>query len=602
MVALSAVLSDVVQNVVFLATPPLLWLFLYLFAWEDAPTANAAGFSRRTFWLLLPGSLVGTLANLPFVTIGPAIVAINIGGGVIPLLLTGLLAARLLGGTAGSAVRFGLLFVVESLAALLWVVLVAALPSLPGGAGALDLWLDAGVVVLAAAVPAAWAAAERTAGRSLLGPGLLGLASVALVATFATTEAIPGVGIVSSFPGYLLAPMAVGVLAVVAIRWGGARPDAWGLTAGYVAATLGVVVGADVLRQPPLYANPQSAIYSVGGAGLLDLVYLSGLLALAAGFLAARAAQALGAGRPGPTTVGIGPASGAPTAPGGLRRSLQAILDGDLRRSISDAGSAARDARDTARRLAKLPPPGPTSDGWADLGAPPWVGADQRNLDALATQPGVTARDAWRAHLTGRYLVRLGRALGRDRLAGVTRRSAAFAIDLAVALVPAVALWAYLARTLPGSSEDVLAGAPYNAAAFAFATYAFVYVVVSELVWGTTLGKRAMGLRVEARTPGRPGVVPIVVRNSPKLIPLSLLGFGGAATTLLLLRGSGLTQSLSTASGIAVPVDLLAVASIVAIVGFGLAICGAVSAIAIWTSHENQRLGDYFAGTWVTRR
>ncbi|MGI0052676.1 MAG: hypothetical protein ACRECR_00240, partial [Thermoplasmata archaeon] len=71
---------DVTDTLAFLLLPALLWLFLYLWAWEDEASSLAAGFGRRTFWLLLPGCLVASLANLPFFTWNSSVLAINLGG------------------------------------------------------------------------------------------------------------------------------------------------------------------------------------------------------------------------------------------------------------------------------------------------------------------------------------------------------------------------------------------------------------------------------------------------------------------------------------------------------------------------------------------
>ncbi len=64
--------------------------------------------------------------------------------------------------------------------------------------------------------------------------------------------------------------------------------EALALPAAFVAGTFGVLVGADVLRQPPLYPSSSPGLYIIGGAGVFDLVYLSGLLALATAFAAHR--------------------------------------------------------------------------------------------------------------------------------------------------------------------------------------------------------------------------------------------------------------------------------------------------------------------------
>ena len=585
MVDLSTLASDVLQNVVYLVTPPLLWLLLFLLAWQSPALARATGFGRLTFWLLLPGALLGWIGNLPLVPISPAVLAVNIGGGLVPILLSAWLLSRQFGGRVDLLAAFGTLFVLETVATLLWVLIApAASFGLP-----LATW---GVLAIAAAVPLLLAGftGHGTPWRPVTFG--IGLASIALGATFVTTEAAPGVGIISSFPGYLLAPVLVGALAVVAAPAVANRPPYQGFAFGYAGATLGVLVGADVLHQPPLYSPPANALYSIGGAGLVDLLYLTGLFALATSFVTFVVLARLRALEAPPES----PDSRVLTPAGRIRRSLMLLLSGQFATAAREAAGAAHDARLSTRALLGLPAVSFSDHPWAETGAPPWVDADQRNLDALAARLDVGARDAWRAHLTARYLVRIGRQIARRRYASLLRRSAAFTIDLLILLGPGIAIWWYLSSHLGGSFASVLESSSFNAAAYGFAAVAFLYFVVAEYGFGTTLGKLALRLKVRDRTLRPAPAIPVVVRGLPKLIPLTIVGFGGAVATLLAVRGGGRAMS---AAGVTVPADLFALADLIVFVAFGVLLCGAVSAVAIYASGESQRLGDYLAGTWV---
>ncbi len=76
--------------------------------------------------------------------------------------------------------------------------------------------------------------------------------------------AIPGVGIEESFPMYLLPPFGAGGGAVVAAEWVFPGGEGLALPAAYVAGTFGVLVGADVLREPPLYiAGGPAGLYAI---------------------------------------------------------------------------------------------------------------------------------------------------------------------------------------------------------------------------------------------------------------------------------------------------------------------------------------------------
>ncbi len=585
--------SDVLQNVVFLATPPLLWLLLYLLAWEWPALARATGFDRVTFFLLLPGVVLGSIANLPFLGYAGAILAINIGGGLVPLLLSVLLLRRGLPASDRGLIALGVAFAVETAATLLWVIalptavpLLAAIPPLTGQL--------LGLAVIAFAVPAAYAVLAPR------GPALrptllvLVLASLALVITFATTETAPSIGIISSFPGYLIAPALVGALAVLLARRMTGAVAYRGFAIGYASTTFGVLVGADVLRQPPLYANPTNLLLSIGGAGESDLLYLTGLLSLAVAFLVY--AGLLRAKQAAPPPPAPSPEEQARTPVGRLRRALFLLLAGRFALATQEAARASAEARGQTRALFGLPAVPFTDRPWAELGAPPWVDADQTNLDALAAAPDLGGRDAWRAHLTARNLVRIAQQIGRRRYGSTARRSVAFVLDLLLLIVPAVGIWWYLSATLSGTVGEVLAGALFNAAAYGFAAYAFLYFVVAEVLWGTTVGKLLLRLRVRDRRLRPPRPIPVLVRDLPKLLPLTIVGFGGAVATLLAVRGGEVSP---TAGGVALPASLFVVTFLVGFIALGVGLCGLASVLAIHGSGESQRLGDYLGGTWV---
>ncbi len=594
MVDVGLLASDVLQNVVYLATLPLLWLVLYLVAWEWPDLARASGFGRLTFWLLLPGAILGTIANLPFFGYSGAILALNLGGGAIPLVLSVLLLRRLLPRDRPALGRFAIAFAAETLVALTWVIVVPdtfVLGSLPAPL-AVPLSLQVvGVAIIAAATPLlVFLLTRHDHGMRLLLVAT-SLTSLAVVVTFLTTQTSPGVGIVSPFPLYLLTPVLTGVLSVLLVRGAAGRGAPAGFGIGYASATLGVLVGADVLRQPPLYQHATNALYSIGGAGVQDLLYLTGLLSLSASLLVYGLLSPRGAPTPTPA---VPPVEGL-TPNGRLRRSLGLILEGRFAPATQEAARASHDAREMARGLYGLPATSFSGRPWAEAGAPPWVEADQANLDALARAPDVGARDAWRAHLTARHLVRVGRQIGRRRFGTTFQRSAAFVIDLLFMVSPAAVGWFFLSATLPGTATDILNSAAFNAAAFAYAAYAFVYFVVAESIWGTTVGKMLLRLRVRDRAlrPVRP--VPVMVRDLPKLLPLSIVGFGGAVATLLAVKGG----TVAGAGGLDLPAQIFAVAFLVLFIAFGVGLCGLASFIAIYASSENQRLGDYLAGTWV---
>lgn len=172
------------------------------------------GFGTRevTFVTLLP--LAGWAVNVPLLVLGRSTVALNLGGALVPVLLSGWIVHR-------GHVRRGALV----------------------------------VTVVATAV-------------------------TALVA-FEVVEFVPSVGIVAEFPWFFLPPMAASGLTLLLL----ARDHLVSVPAAYIAGSIGALVGADLMHMgevgPYILASTEVAVLSVGGAGALDMVFLSGILAMA---------------------------------------------------------------------------------------------------------------------------------------------------------------------------------------------------------------------------------------------------------------------------------------------------------------------------------
>ena len=248
-------------------------------------------------------------------------------------------------------------------------------------------------------------------------------------------------------------------------------------------------------------------------------------------------------------------------------------------------------AEGQARRLLQIPTPtGPPALG--GLPAPPWMVADRRNLSALAASGSPAPRDSTRGWLTARWLVQFLAAASARRFGTFGRRGGAFLIDLVLVTVPGVLLWYAAVSASPGDAAHVLAAPVVNAAVYLYAAGAFLYFVIAEAAAGTTFGKWVLGLSVRDRALGLPDGIASLLRNLPKLIPLTTLGIGGIAVMALLARGlpGGTSGFLN--------VDL-ATGVYLVIAAAGVGIPGLVSLAAITSSPERQRIGDWFAGTWV---
>jgi uncharacterized membrane protein/uncharacterized RDD family membrane protein YckC len=601
--------SDILSVALYFALPALLWMFLFLWAWESPGTARAAGFGRATFWLLLPGCLAASLGNAPIFGWEGSILAVNLGGALIPIGLSLYLPARWFG-RGRLRVLLRLLATLAALtAALFALVLWPTLPSVGGFAGAYAWSIPIGphfallsaptpllapVLVAGAILAGAVALGSSLPERPSDGPdratGLAGLATMALLVTYATTEASPGVGILSIFPYYLIAPFLVGVLAVLLARPLFDLPPLAGIPLGYSASTLGVLLGADVLHEPPLYGQ-SSALLSIGGAGVLDLVYLTGLIAVVGGFLAYLGTRRGLGGLPEPAPPQpLGP----PTASGAYRDGARRYAAGDPSGALSAATRAADLGVARARALRGAVPVPEGQDPWKGLGTPTWTGIDHQNLRALARSEDRSAPTAARGLFTARLLLQAAHQVGAEALATFGERAAAFFIDLVVLTAPAVFLWGLLALSLPGGADAILNGVPFNAALFGYAAYGFLYFFALEALTGTTVGKRILRLEVRTRELGRPRFLALFNRNAPRLIPLFIIAeLVGPAMVLLLLPSGSVPPSFANVSNGFV---------LIALAAAGLLLVGGVSAVVMNLSPERARLGDLWGGTGVFRR
>ena len=373
----------------------------------------------------------------------------------------------------------------------------------------------------------------------------------------------------------------------------GNRSSTTGLSLAYPSTTFGVLDRRDLLRQPPLYLSGPSGFYAIGGAGIMDLLYLTGLLTLVGAYGMGRLVN--GPWLPNePTTAPLR------TPVGRLRESFDLGLRGDVPESVEAAARAGHEAAAMGRRLLDRPR---SNDGppWDGLSLPSWIGADQANLDALARNKSDNPREAYRAWASARWLVRIGQDLGRQRFGTPFARVIAFGIDLALVTTPGqILIWIYLALTIPGTVVDVLSNTLFGAVALGFAAWAFLYFVAAESWFGTTIGKRIVHLTVRNRVLGEPSVAAVLVRDAPKLLPLTIIGIGGAIGVTLLLRGADVSVSVG-GQGVQLAGDPFAFFTVVGFILVAVGLCGLFGWILIAISSESQRFGDYLAGTWVVR-
>jgi uncharacterized RDD family membrane protein YckC len=589
--------TDITSLLAGFGIPGLLWAFLYLLAWEHPRFGESIGFGPRTFWLLVPGGLLASFtAVLPIAPVSSAWLGIDFAGALFPLVVGCLALGRYLPPLARSLERYLLVLLIEG-ALLFVVVLPTNGPGLAADGRGLRIGGPALEAILVAAGAAAVSLAVGLAALRSTAPAprrfalLVAITSAVLALTFAGTAAVPNVGIVEAFPYYLLPPLAAGFVAADLAPRVLRGEEAFALPLAFLGSTFGVLLGADLLRQPGLYPG-QPGLYTIGGAGILDLVYLSGLLSLAGAFLTFR----LRGGSWAPVGAPLAPRRLSPTAR--LRQGYRYGVQGRLGESLASSAEAAREAAAQARRLLGAPSP---ADGrpWTGIPVPGWVVSDQANLESVARGGTTDGREGFRAWLTARSLVLVGSSMGRARYGYLSDRIVAFGIDLLLLGAPAVAVFAVLARATPGGLVGVLSSVGFSAAIYGFVAVAFLYFAVSEYAVATTVGKWVCHLWVSDRDVRPVGGLAALVRNVSLVPLLTVEGLGAAILAADLAKGTA--SGGGVILGVGLPGGLLAVAGIVGFVLVGVCLLGTVALIAMAVTAERQRVGDLWAATWVLR-
>jgi uncharacterized RDD family membrane protein YckC len=115
--------------------------------------------------------------------------------------------------------------------------------------------------------------------RKFSGALVLMVGAITLV-TYILSSIEQNVGVVITYPGYLLPILLSIILAVMVFR----NSPIYIVSAAYVSTTLGVLLGADIIFLMSTLPSSWKIGY-IGGGGIFDLVFLSGLFAMASSLI-----------------------------------------------------------------------------------------------------------------------------------------------------------------------------------------------------------------------------------------------------------------------------------------------------------------------------
>lgn len=309
--------------------------------------------------------------------------------------------------------------------------------------------------------------------RFVVGVGLVAAAS------FMITR-VTDVGVVASFPSYLLPSILAALLALLLVSRRSVAAPGY----GYAVATLGVVIGADFFHLPEIFSEPFMG--SVGGAGLYDMVYIAGLLSLCLVLPFMHR--------------GIKRRSACSREPHLLLNRARAAPDWEAARRFV--------VRAVREKLARLGVQGNAEALRRLLGR-----AAAHDFTLLENRPVRTAGEARAAWTTGSLLVDALDKLERRRYASALRRTGAFLLDAVIlgflSLLPALL-------------------ASFNVTTMFFVFFfslQLIYFTGLEWMAGTTVGKGLLGLAVTDERGDDPGFMAVFARNVIRFFDMLLLGY-----------------------------------------------------------------------------
>ena len=488
-------LLDVAAQVVSLLFMSGAFILLLSLAREAPSSLKDAGLTQHEAAFLAAGGFAGLLFNVPVILVGTSLLALNVGGAMVPIFISIYLLSNRF---SRPSVALYVCVICGFALALTYDVTYAV--ALTGSFPTLSiLYALVAIPLTAVVVSSRFGRAEGyRVSFSILAFVLVAYASLVF------TRFEPTLGIVSEFPVFFIPLLLPALLAILAF-WDDVR---CALAVAYSSGALGVMVGADISRVPQLLSIG-NLVGAIGGAGATDLIYLASLVPAALVICYARLAMARRA---------------VPLTP--YRYHLLASKD-KMKRSIlaaraqkyNDAISLATGSIDerVCAFQSRIGAQGDTLACVYGMGIP-----DQKKYDYWLLKKEFAGKGdrevAIRAIVTATFINRhvTAEECRMQRVASIYDRTTALAIDLAISLAIFVPIGVLLLSKYRFSLLDVLldAQSPVPMAYILLATSFFiVYGFVFEALWGQTPGKRIVRIRV-LRDDGAPiSMMDSLVRN-----------------------------------------------------------------------------------------
>jgi uncharacterized membrane protein len=449
---------ELASLVVTICLLPLSFVWLYIGYMEYPGLFAKMGIGRGETGLLLIGAWVGVVANFPIIVYEGSMLALNLGGALIPVVL-GYHLGRV---AVGNCCNKGFLL--------------------------------AAIVV--------------------------GIFLTSVTSILATTYD-PSIGIYAVFPDYLAPPLVAAVFALAIFR----RNVILGAPVAYVAGSIGTLIGADIVRIPQIFGTASSEgetfMGSIGGAGAMDMVFLSGLIAMGLVMLVATREQA--------------------RIPKRLPRHRRLLRESGLEIHNAEKALANKQypeviqhsvaglERHIESKAALLHWNHHGQDFLARLYIE-WYKLNDYHLLKQVAQKGaenVTWNDAVNAYNAANKLIADIDARIANILAPISKRAVAFIIDFVVIVLVFVGVIVTLSLSYPDSLSE--ANMVWVMALLMWAWVAnLVYYTLTEGIWGKSLGKMALRIKVVREDYTPCGLMPAFTRNVVRFLDIILLFYLGS--------------------------------------------------------------------------
>ncbi len=444
---------DVLSNVVSFCLLPISFVWLYV-AYNKYPGLfEQMGMRRTEVGLLILGASMGVFTNLPLIVYKGSLMALNLGGALIPIVVSYHLGRRLYK---------------NSFEHRAW-----ALIAIIGGVGMVSLL------------------------------------------TNITTTFDPSIGVYANFPYYLIAPIASASYAIAIYSTDGIRAS----PLAYISGSIGTLIGADVVRIPQIFVasiqRKEQFIGSIGGAGVLDMVFLSGLIAFDLAILATSSKY-----------KSLEPSSDVDREKRrqthhSLEKAEQLLKDGRYGEAVKDA----LDAVNTRLHLEALHLNTPIDKIMSLLGIDWYKQNDYYLLKRTAEKLDVSYEEAKRAVHTAALLVEHIDGVERKRYATLAQRLAAFLIDTLRLLTAFASIFYFYIRVYYPRFSFETNLLWLVVIAMWWWPAQILYFTISEWLWTHSIGKMMLGLKVVNERYERCSLIETFARNTLRILDMLPLAY-----------------------------------------------------------------------------